>query len=405
MAPFNIDIRHEYRRLRFLLFATYALMSAGTVTVAGWYLYTGYRATVQVAQARSSTLTRALEEHMLGTFTAIDIQLRASARRLLETRALQRPSTPAMVEVLRQEAMQPGFLRSIYVYDASGRGHTTSLGADISRLRASEFEHLQEAQKSATDRLVVGRVIKGAVTGRPSIPLAHAIRNGDGRLVGIIGTSLEPAYFERFYKGLNLESGSSLVLLRSDGAVLVRFPEDPGRPADFSGTPLLREMMAESTAGTADLVSPSDGARRLLTYRHVPGWNLIVANGQLYATVIAPWWRIVWAVGSFVSVSLVIFFMLLRCVLLELVQRSDGERILRDSERRYRELLEQAADAITEQKNTQEALQRSEAWLKETRTLARIGSWELNRVSNSLYWCDETYFPQVEATIWREFPT
>ncbi|HYA26471.1 MAG TPA: PAS domain S-box protein [Thermodesulfovibrionales bacterium] len=46
---------------------------------------------------------------------------------------------------------------------------------------------------------------------------------------------------------------------------------------------------------------------------------------------------------------------------------------------------------VTERKQAEEALRRNEEQLKEAQHLAHIGSWELDLVSNSLFWSDEIY--------------
>jgi len=314
-----------YRRLRLFLIAWYLAFAAGTIAVAAWYLHFEYQLMLQTAYTRTATLTRALEEHVLRTFTTIDNELRDAGRRLIEMRALERPGTPRVVEVLREEAEEVSFLRSIYVYDAAGRGHTTSLGADIRHLRARDFESLREILESHAARPVVGRVISGAVTQRPNIPVARAVLHRDGRLAGIIGTAIEPGYFAEFYKALNLDSTASLVLLRSDGTILVRFPEVPGRPTDVSGTRVFREHIAREAVGTVDIISPIDGVRRIVSFRHVPGWNLIVVNTQMYDAVIAPWWRMARVVGSLALVSLGIFLALLLLSLQEVKRRAEAE--------------------------------------------------------------------------------
>jgi PAS domain S-box-containing protein len=325
MNPGLSVIRNEYRRLRFFLIAAYMIIAGAAVAMSALYLWSEYRFMMQAAAAHTATLTRALEEHVLRTFTTIDTQLRNAGRRLIETRALEHPSTPRVVEVLREEAVGTGFLRSIYVYDAAGRGHTTSLGADIGRLRARDFEYLREVFDGPSDRLVIGRVISGAVTRRLNIPVARALLEKNGRLAGIIGTAIEPGYFEGFYRALNLEAGASLALLRDDGAVLVRFPEAPGRTSDVSGTQVFREHMAREAVGTADAVSPIDGIRRLLAFRHVPGWNLIVVNTLQHAAIVAPWWRVAQAVGLIVLASLGILLALLLLALRELKRRAEAE--------------------------------------------------------------------------------
>ena len=46
---------------------------------------------------------------------------------------------------------------------------------------------------------------------------------------------------------------------------------------------------------------------------------------------------------------------------------------------------------IAELEGSKKAIQRSEERLKEAERIAKIGHWELNLVTNTLYWSDEIY--------------
>ena len=77
-------------------------------------------------------------------------------------------------------------------------------------------------------------------------------------------------------------------------------------------------------------------------------------------------------------------------------QRPDGEQWdaevhLMRFEAQGRSLLQFALYDITGRKRTEAALRESEARLKEAQRLARIGSWELDLVSDRLTWSDEIY--------------
>ncbi len=331
------EIRGAYRRLHFFLIAAYVIFSVGTVLAAVWYLASEYRVTLQSARMHSSTLTRALEEHALRTFTALEIQLRNTGRMLLEMRALERPSTPAMVELLRQDKPNIEFVRSLYTYDATGRGHTTTLGADITRLDARNSELFREVMESGSDRAFIGRVLPGPVTKRPSIQIAIGLFGGDGRFAGIIGTAIEPDYFEKFYKDLGDDKGARLVLLRNDGATLTRFPGRHDSPADVSGSEIYRKFKAlKATSGTVEGRSMIDGVNLIASFREVRDWNLFVIIALNRDKVLAPWWRIAWMIGSLATGLLAIFTLLLRFALRELARRSESERELRESEQRYK---------------------------------------------------------------------
>ncbi|MDH4190075.1 MAG: PAS domain-containing protein [Betaproteobacteria bacterium] len=318
-------IGREYRRLRGVLIAVYLGIVAVTVLVSALYLWSEYRDIHRATVAHTGALTRALEEHVLRTFTALDLQLRNTGRRLAETHALERPSSPAMVALLRREKPAIEFVRSLYTYDAAGRGHTTSLGADIGKLHARDTEHFRKILESGGDGLEIGRVIPGPVTRRPSIQIARGILDGNGRFAGIIGTAIEPAYFESFYKDLALDQGASLALLRGDGAVLARFPEVAGAPKDISGSATFRERVATEPSGSVEVVSAVDGVARIVSFRHVSGWNLIVTNTLKRSAVMAPWRRIAWAVGVAALAALGILLLALRRVLQELQRRAQAE--------------------------------------------------------------------------------
>jgi len=334
----------SYARLRSLLVLAYVAFAASAVVAGAWYLRSEYRATLRETTAQSDSLARALEEYVARTFGTIDVQLRNTGRRLVEMGALQRRTAPAVAAVLREDTANVAFLRSIYVYDASGAGHTTALGSDITGLRARDFEAVREAMDTDSNRLIVGRSQPGAVTGRPNIPVARRIVDARGRLAGVIATAVEPGYFRGFFQALHLSGDASLGLLRADGAVLARFPEVAGGPSDLSATQIFRELMGKDSSGTFEGISQFDGAARLYSFRRVPDWDLLVVITRDRAAVLESWWRQAEVVGLTGISGLVGFLGLLLLSLRELRQRAQAEEALNESEQRFRALVELSSD-------------------------------------------------------------
>ena len=74
--------------------------------------------------------------------------------------------------------------------------------------------------------------------------------------------------------------------------------------------------------------------------------------------------------------------------------RSDGSMIwVRYSGflNREKSYIEGVLADITDRKQVEEAVKESERRLSESQRIAHIGSWELNLITNELYWSDETY--------------
>ncbi|OFZ98943.1 MAG: hypothetical protein A3H35_20385 [Betaproteobacteria bacterium RIFCSPLOWO2_02_FULL_62_17] len=315
----------RYRRTRTLLLGAYIGLGVLVVGFAALYFWSHYQRLETAAFARSGTLARALEEHVARTFTMIDIQLRELGRRLVEKGALDRPTTPEVVEMLKDGVARIGIVISIYADDAAGRGHTTSLGADIRRLRVSSFEHTRNAFESGTEQLFFGRVTPGSVTGQINLPVARRIVDGNRRLAGVIGTAIDPGYFAQFYQSLQAGDGTTLRLIRGDGVVLARFPDRPDLPLDVSKLKFFRERISKEPAGSFDLTSPFDGRRRVLSFRHVPGFDLIVAVTEDHTMWFQPWWRATATAATAMAVFLALLLALLIFLLRELKQHAEAE--------------------------------------------------------------------------------
>lgn len=321
--------RFGYKQLRLTLIAAYVLFAAGMLGATALYLWSDRQSRVREAYAATGTLARALEEHVSRTFGTIEVHLRNVGRRLVETGALARPSTPRVVAMLRERAAQAGIVLSLYAYDASGIGHSGSRGFDITPLNATDYEHTRQILEGGTDRLVIARVRAGVVTGQPSIPVALGAFDKSGHLAGIVGSSVDPEYFFTFYKSLTLGEGGSVALLRRDGAVLARFPKLPSAADDLSRSTAFREQIATQPSGTTEITASLDQTRRIISFRHIPEYDLIVGVTERSDAVLAPWRRLAATVGLAVVAILSLFLALLIFSLRELRAHAGAEEALR----------------------------------------------------------------------------
>ncbi|HEX9145634.1 MAG TPA: PAS domain S-box protein, partial [Candidatus Binatia bacterium] len=326
MSDPALKIDDAYRRLRHYLIGGYTVITVMLVVLSSWYLQSEQASHLRLAESETSTLARALEEHVLRTFGSIDTMLRHASRRLLERGALETQDSASVQLLLREEAAHLPFVRSLYVDDRSGYGHTTSQGADIRKLRAHDFEHIRHFYEQSDDRLYVGRPGKGWVTGRLNIPVARRMVNTKGEFAGVIGTSIDPEYFENFYKALGLSTGTSLALVRSDGAILARVPHLTGALDDVSQSRSFQEQISRKPSGTIGVEgSILDGAAYVLSFRHVGDTNLIVVIARARDSILASSRRLALGVSAMVGSSLVALLFLLLLALRQLNHRAVAE--------------------------------------------------------------------------------
>ena len=326
MSDPALKIDYAYRRLRHYLIGGYIVITVVLLLLSSWYLHSERASHLRLAESETSTLARALEEHVSRTFGSIDAMLRHASQRLLERGDLETQDSASVQRLLQEEAEHLPFVRSLYVADRFGYGHSTSQGADIRKLRARNFEHTRHFYEKSDDRLYVGRPSKGSVKGHLNIPVARQMVNARGLFAGVIGTSIKPEYFENFYKALGLSSGTSLSLVRSDGAILARVPSIIGSMDNVSQSRFFQEQISQRPSGTLDVErSIIDDVARVLSFRRVGDTNLIVVVARARDSIVASPQRLAFGVNAMVGSSLLALLFLLLLALRQLKRRAAAE--------------------------------------------------------------------------------
>ncbi len=117
----------------------------------------------------------------------------------------------------------------------------------------------------------------------------------DGQFAGAIMVSFPNDLLRSFWSTLDLEPGSTVSLVRRDGQLIARYPAPEG-PVDLSQHPLITQYLPAADSGSYNSeASPVDGIARTVSYRLVPGTDIIAlasiasneAWGSLRSGVIA----------------------------------------------------------------------------------------------------------------------
>jgi two-component system, sensor histidine kinase len=133
------------------------------------------------------------------------------------------------------------------------------------------------AQK--TDQLVIAKPAFVAAGQKWSIPLLRRITMPDGSFGGSVIAMLDPGSISQFYRPIDVGEKGIVSLTAEDGTVLARGSKGPlliGQTV--AGGSLLKEF-ARKKAGHYTAESPLDGIDRLVVYRQVSGYPLIIAVG------------------------------------------------------------------------------------------------------------------------------
>ena len=120
--------------------------------------------------------------------------------------------------------------------------------------------------------------------------LSHRLESNDGKFRGIIAVALRPNYFENFYKLIGQTPGSFYSLVRSDGAILARYPYDKERRRQLSTNSGLQLAISKGEErGLFTVRSELDGVPRRMGFRKLEGFPVYALAGTESGEIRSEW--------------------------------------------------------------------------------------------------------------------
>ncbi|NGM20613.1 response regulator [Roseomonas stagni] len=168
----------------------------------------------------------------------------------------------------------------------------------------------------------VGEALYSRVTREVLFTYSIAIRDADGRLAGAVQIAQRPGFFQQQAEASEIGRGTVLAMLDADGRILARTgmtPDQVGR------TITVAPPNATNGSGTLRVPSVIDGDDRIISYRRLPDWPLIVAASVPVDSALAPFRAaLLWSGGIVGAVAFGLVF--LTAIALRLARREETAR-------------------------------------------------------------------------------
>lgn len=324
-----------------------AIALACIAAIAGLWLVTlqriGFEREQAVASAMRSNagLAIAFEQQVFRTLKAAE-QVAAFVRE----QYLQQGADINLRDWVAQGVIREAMFTIVSVVDE--HGDIVSSSRETGAVNYADRAFFQALQGGGTrDELFVSGPVLGRVSGQWRIPMALRIVRGDGRFGGVVVMSVDPANFTDFYRQADLGEQGLLELAGLDGVVRGRKAGGAASfGADARGLPWFQSRTAAPEGDLVDAGGAVDGVPRILSYRSMAGYPLMVTVGTAYDEVLAPAMQRranYLAVAAGASGTLLCFALLLIAVLAR--QRAVADA-LASSEGLFRATFHQAATGI-----------------------------------------------------------
>jgi diguanylate cyclase (GGDEF)-like protein/PAS domain S-box-containing protein len=246
---------------------------------------------------------------------------------------------------VEQHVIRESMFNIVSVVDE--RGEIVSSSQETGRVNYVDREFFRVQRAGRGDELFVSQPVLGRVSGRWQVPMSLRITRADGSFGGVVVMSVDPGNFTAFYGEADLGRQGLLELTGLDGVVRGR---KVGSSSRFGmEARRLPWFLRRPTAPQGEFVDGGeavDGVSRIVSYRTMDGYPLMVAVGTDQAEELAPVLQrrnSYLMVAASASAALLVFAGLL---MVALARRRVAAEALQQSEALFRATFHQAAMGI-----------------------------------------------------------
>lgn len=155
----------------------------------------------------------------------------------------------------------------------------------------SDRQYFQERQRAPSSSFGLSDVLVGRHTGRNIFNVTKRRETADGAFNGIVSVALSPTEFIEYYKSLaaNVADLATFALVKTDGSVLARWPEETQVGYLAVGSPLMTLLSDGQAAGTTLIDADGGHGTQQVTYQRIGTLPLYVVSGVNRTAVLARW--------------------------------------------------------------------------------------------------------------------
>jgi diguanylate cyclase (GGDEF)-like protein len=237
-----------------------------------YQLHGDYTETIDLAVERGDSMAKLFEKDTIRLLKSIDTIL------LLLRQAYQNdPENFELIKTARQSGLVGDVATEFGQITANGYLIQTTSGPLAAPIYLGDRKHFIAQLDNPKDELFIGDPVFLRSTGKYSIPVARRLLAPDGRFAGIITGQVDPMFAEQFSQTLKLGRGSNISIRGLDGVLRASygFVKPP-----VQSTVVMKEALTHAGDGHFWGGGAADGVSRLVTYRTLSDFPLVIAIGE-----------------------------------------------------------------------------------------------------------------------------
>ncbi|MBY0429705.1 MAG: hypothetical protein K2Q10_00785, partial [Rhodospirillales bacterium] len=231
---------------------------------------------------------RFLEGHAVRVVESTDTVVQYAAKIVETVERSAWSGNRVLWEQLRSLAAAVPEVGVLWIVDAEGTIALNSFEFPSARIDVTDREYFT-VHRDGDPAVHIGPTVQSRISGTFFFAISRPILGHDGTFLGVAVASVEVGNFLDFQHHYGLGQGSTFLVARADGMILVRQPHHPNAYGQRMST--LAEYAAASSAATIEVQSPIDGVQRILSYRRNNRYPMLVAVSVAKGEILVSWWR------------------------------------------------------------------------------------------------------------------
>ncbi|MDD2899904.1 MAG: ATP-binding protein [Desulfuromonadaceae bacterium] len=261
-----------------------------------WKSVAEYRLTIRAAEQQTSGYAKALKEHAERAFSETDNVLQDVIEKVHGHGGIERESSRHLRDVLSRYKRSSPQIASIALINRNGTLFAHTVDSPIKEVYATDREYfVYHSTHPKEDTPFISRPFKNGLNGKWHFTLSRPVRSSSGVFDGVVAASFEMEYFQKFYGSLNLGKKGRIVMMRTDGSLIIAEPfKESDYSVDFKKSHLMRTYLPRSPKGTFHIAPGKallEPDARIVSYESLTNFPMVAMTNVGVDEITVPWLR------------------------------------------------------------------------------------------------------------------
>ena len=288
LPPFKRSAASARPPIIWLAIAFVLLVCLSLIGMDGWRSWAARRNQLSQMQVASANMARAIAQHADDTFKEADTALLGLVERV-QTDGSGTATLGRLRKLMLLRSDNLPQLHGLFVYDQTGHCLVHSLNTPLGTQSNADRDYFIHHRQVNDGASYIGTPVHSRSNGAWTLTLSRRINRADGSFAGVALATIEVEYFTRYYNSFDIGQAGAIMLLAENGTMLTRRPllsDSIGK--DMRQTTLFRSAASKFT-GNFTAVSPNDGVKQQISFRHMEHFPLLTSVALSEQEILSEW--------------------------------------------------------------------------------------------------------------------